>query len=157
MNEFEKHSAYRDKLEDLCMESKLTYSMQLNRYPCTLTIKPIGGMDAQISMLEDDAANYISPDASIVLAYIDGDLSIRVSETFTIGDPLLQKIKNLFKNLYTTWTQYFFRDVMERGLRPAGAADPQEDSSMAAHEAADEADFDEFFEDDPDEQDGTEE
>ena len=139
------------------MESKLTYSMQLNRYPCTLTIKPVGGMDAQISMLEDDAANYISPDASIVLAYIDGDLSIRVSETFTIGDPLLQKIKNLFKNLYTTWTQYFFRDVMERGLRPAGAADPQEDSSMAAHEAADEADFDEFFEDDPDEQDGTEE
>ena len=131
--------------------------MQLNRYPCTLTIKPVGGMDAQISMLEDDAANYISPDASIVLAYIDGDLSIRVSETFTIGDPLLQKIKNLFKNLYTTWTQYFFRDVMERGLRPAGAADPQEDSSMAAHEAADEADFDEFFEDDPDEQDGTEE
>ena len=154
MNEFEKHSAYRDKLEDLCMESKLTYSMQLNRYPCTLTIKPVGGMDAQISMLEDDAANYISPDASIVFAFVDGDLTIRTSETFTIDDSLLQKIKNLFKNLYTTWTQYFFRDAMERGIRPA-AADPQRDSE-ATPEAA-EADFDEFFEDDPDEQDGTEE
>ena len=146
MNEFEKHSAYRDKLEDLCMESKLTYSMQLNRYPCTLTIKPVGGMDAQISMLEDDAANYISPDASIVFAFVDGDLTIRTSETFTIDDSLLQKIKNLFKNLYTTWTQYFFRDAMERGIRPA-AADPQRDSA-ATPEAA-EADFDEFFEGEP--------
>ena len=146
MNELCKHASYRDKLEELCAESNLTYSLQLNRYPCTLTIKPVGGMDAQISMLEDDAANYISPDASIVLAYIDGDLSIRVSETFTIGDPLLQKIKNLFKNLYTTWTQYFFRDAMERGIRPA-AADPQRDSE-ATPEAA-EADFDEFFEGEP--------
>lgn len=147
MNEFEKHSAYRDKLEDLCMESKLTYSIQLNRYPCTLTIKPVGGMDAQISMLEDDAANYISPDASIVFAFVDGDLTIRTSETFTIDDSLLQKVKNLFKNLYATWTQYFFRDAMERGLRPA-AADPQRDSE-ATPEAA-EADFDEFFDGEPD-------
>ena len=103
-------------------------------------------MDAQISMLEDDAANYISPDASIVFAFVDGDLTIRTSETFTIDDSLLQKIKNLFKNLYTTWTQYFFRDAMERGIRPA-AADPQRDSE-ATPEAA-EADFDEFFEGEP--------
>ena len=155
MNELCKHASYRDKLEELCAESNLTYSLQLNRYPCTLTIKPVGGMDAQISMLEDDAANYISPDASIVFAFVDGDLTMRTSETFTIGDALLSKIKRLFANLYATWTQFCFRDTMERGLQPSAAADPQRDSE-ATPEAA-EADFDEFFKEDPDGQDGTEE
>ena len=150
MSEFEKHCVYRDKLEDLCAENKLTYSVQLSRYPCTMTIKPVGGMDAQISMLEDDAANYISPDASIVFAFVDGDLTMRTSETFTIDDSLLQKIKNLFKNLYATWTQYFFRDVMARGLQPATAAGPQANGREATPEDADEADFDEFFDDEPD-------
>ena len=146
MNELCKHASYRDKLEELCAESNLTYSLRRDRYPFALTIKPIGGMGAQLSMLENDTANYISPDASIVFAFVDGDLTIRTSETFTIDDSLLQKIKNLFKNLYTTWTQYFFRDAMERGIRPA-AADPQRDSE-ATPEAA-EADFDEFFEGEP--------
>lgn len=150
MNEFEKYSAYRDKLEDLCAENKLTYSQQLSRYPCTMTIKPVCGMDAQISMLEDDAANYISPDASIIFAFVDGDLTMRTSETFTIDDSLLQKIKSLFKNLYATRTQYFFRDVMERGLRPACIAEAQRGSDKVAPDAADEADFNEFFEEDPD-------
>ncbi len=101
-------------------------------------------MGAQLSMLENDTANYISPDASIVFAFVDGDLTMRTSETFTIGDALLSKIKRLFANLYATWTQFCFRDTMERGLQPSAAADPQRDSE-ATPEAADEADFDEFF------------
>ena len=150
MHEISKHEDYRDKLEDLCRGSNLTYSLQRNHYPFALTIKPIGGMDAQLSMLEDDTADYISPDASIVLAYIDGDLSTRITGTFTIGDSLLQKIKNLFKNLYATWTQAFFRDTVTLGYPAFGAAGRQGGSDKATPEAADDADFDEFFEaDDP--------
>ena len=156
MNELRKHASYQDKLKELCADSNLTYSLRRDRYPFALTIKPIGGMGAQLSMLENDTANYISPDASIVFAFVDGDLTMRTSETFTIGDALLSKIKRLFANLYATWTQFCFRDTMERGLQPSAAADPQRDSE-ATPEAADEADFDEFFKEDPDGQDGTEE
>ena len=102
MNESGKYEVYLKKLDGICEENGLTYALRTNRYPCTLTIKPLGGMEAQISMLEDDDANYISPDASIVFAFVDGDLTMRTSETFTIDDSLLQKIKNLFKNLYTS-------------------------------------------------------
>lgn len=150
MHEISKHEDYRDKLEALCGENNLTYSLRRNRYPFALTIKPVGGMDAQLSMLENDAAGYISPDASIVLAYIDGDLSTRVTGTFTIGDPLLQKIKNLFKNLYATWTQAFFRDTVTLGYPAFGATECQGGSDKATPDAADDADFGEFFEGVPD-------
>ena len=155
MNESGKYEVYRKKLDGICEENGLTYALRTSRYPCTLTIKPRGGMEAQISMLEDNDASYISPDASIALAYIDGDLSLKMSETFTISDALLSKIKRLFKNLYAMWTQFFFRDVLERGLLqygvfPAAAEDSGGEADAAISEAADDADFDEFFEaDDP--------
>ena len=149
MNELRKHAGYQDKLEELCAENNLTCRLQCDRYPFALTIKPIGGMDAQLSMLENDTANYISPDATIVFAFVDGDLITRTSGTFTIDDALLSKIKRLFANLYATWTQFCFRDMVERGLQ-LSAAEPPRDSSEATPEAAGAADFDEFFEaDDP--------
>lgn len=158
MNESGKYEVYLKKLDGTCGENGLTYALRTNRYPCTLTIKPLGGVEAQISMLEGDDASYISPDASIVLAYIDGDLSIKTSETFTISDALLSKIKRLFKNLYAMWTQFFFRDTMERGLLQhgvfpvaaegwSGGEDEPDDDSP---DAADEVNFGEFFDDEPD-------
>ncbi len=155
MNESGKYEVYRKKLDGICEENGLTYTLRTSRYPCTLTIKPLGGMEAQISMLEDDDASYISPDASIVFAHIDGDLSLKMSETFTISDALLSKIKRLFKNLYAMWTQFFFRDVLERGLLQYGAFPAVtevsgDEADAATPEAADGADFDEFFEGSPD-------
>lgn len=151
MNESGKHEVYKEKLGSICEENNLTYSLRVDRYPCTLTIKPLGGMDAQLTMLEADDVSYISPDASIVFAYIDGDLSIKISETFTISDALLSRIKRLFVNLYSTWTQFFFRYIMGHNLIqtediPALWSDqsgdePDEDATEAAGADA----FDEFF------------
>lgn len=154
MNESGKHEVYKEKLSSICEENNLTYSLRCDRYPCTLTIKPLGGMDAQLTMLEADDVSYISPDASIVFSFIDGDLSIKISETFTISDALLSKIRRLFINLYSTWTQFFFRYVMDLGLLraediPAHQGDPNEDGSDEpgddAPDAAEGTDFDEFF------------
>ena len=158
MNVSGKYEVYLKKLDGICEENGLTYALRTNRYPCTLTIKPLGGMEAQISMLEDDDANYISPDASIVFAYIDGELSLKMSETFTISDALLSKIKRLFKNLYAMWVQFFFRETLDRALLRPGDfpvateawTGGEDESDEDAPEAADEADFDEFFEGGPD-------
>lgn len=48
MNEYGKHEVYKEKLGSICEENNLTYSLRVDRYPCTLTIKPLGGMDAQL-------------------------------------------------------------------------------------------------------------
>lgn len=117
MNESAKYEAYKKKLEGICEENNLIFSFNHNRYPITLTIQPLAGMDAQMTMLEAaEDEGYISPDARLVFAYKDGALTYQISETFTIGDALFSKLKNLFKNLHFTWLQYFFRDVFERKL-----------------------------------------
>ena len=81
-----------------------------------MTVKPLSGLDAQISMLEGEDTGdtgYISPEAIIVFAYKDGDLIYKMTETINISESLFNKIKNLFKNLYTCWVQYYFRDLTE--------------------------------------------
>lgn len=117
MSESAKYEAYKKKLDGICDENNLVFKFNHNRYPITLTIRPVSGLEAQMSMLEAaEDEGYISPDAAIIFAYKDGALTYKISETFTISDALFSKLKNLFKNLHFTWLQYFFRDVCERKL-----------------------------------------
>lgn len=123
-NEIGKYTELKEKLAKACDAAGLTYSIQNKGYPFLLTIKPMGGMDAQQSMIEgmDDPGDtgYISPDASLVFAFRDGDMVYKISETFTISDKLFNKIKDLFKKMHSMWMQYFYRDVYEHspGMAP---------------------------------------
>ncbi len=161
MSEMTKYDAYKKKLQGICDENDLTFRFRRDDYPITLTIKPVGGLAAQMSMLEVvEDAGYTSPDAYIMFTYKDGDISYKTSETFTISEALFNKIKNLFKNMYFCWVQYFFRDVIERnalkdGMKPeidesdvsdenpvipAGAEPLEEYEDEVAEEAAEEID-----------------
>ena len=148
-NEIGKYTEIKDKLAKACAQNGLTYSIKHDGYPFLLTIKPMGGMDAQQTMMEgmDDAAGtgYISPDASLVFAYRDGDLTYKISETFTISDKLFNKLKGLFQKLHGMWMQYFYRDVYEHSpyLAAEARGEVQQDDSTPA----DEEDVDEAFAD----------
>ena len=117
MNEIGKYGVYKEKLQGICDENDLTFAIHNSKYPFFMTVKPCTGMDAQMSMLEDAGENgetgYISPDAVIVFAYKDGDLTYKMSETINISDSLFNKIKNLFKKMYACYMAYFFRDRTE--------------------------------------------
>lgn len=120
MSEISKYESYQKKLQGICDENNLVYRFRHDTYTITLTIRPVSGVEEQLSLLEAAEDNgYTSPDASIVFAYKDGVLIYKISETFTIGDALFAKIKNLFKNLHYCWLQYFFRDIIERGVLAA--------------------------------------
>lgn len=115
MSEISKYEAYKKKLDGVCEENNLVAIFKRNRYPITLTIKPLTGLDEQMTMLENVEENgYTSPDAAIVFTFKDGLLSYKTSQTFTISDALFSKIKNLFKNMHYCWLQYFFRDLIEK-------------------------------------------
>lgn len=137
-NEIGKYTELKEKLAKACDANGLTYSIQNKGYPFLLTIKPMGGMDAQQSMIEgmDDPGDtsYISPDASLVFAFRDGDMVYKISETFTIGDKLFNKIKNLFKEMHSLWMQYFYRDVYEHspGMAPENRSAGQAEVSVPA-------------------------
>ena len=145
-NEIGKYTEIKQKLEKACAQCGLTCSIQNKGYPFLLTIKPVGGMDAQQTMMEgmDDAAGtgYISPDASLVFAYRDGDLTYKISETFTISDKLFNKLKGLFQKLHGMWMQHFFRDVYQHS--PGIAPEYRNDEPTQAVDPADDEDADAF-------------
>lgn len=149
MKEIDKYGVYKEKLQGICDENGFTYSIQNRRYPFVMTIRPVSGVDSQMDMLEqmDDKEDtgYISPDATLVFAYKDGNLTYKISETFTISDKLFSKIKNLFKNLHFMWMQYFYRDWIEtQALRCDADAEATAASPVEGTETEPDA-FDEFM------------
>ena len=134
MKEIDKYGVLKEKLQGICDEHDLVFTIHNQGYPFRMTIKPTGGMDAQQTMLEgmDEASGtgYISPDATLVFVYRDGELSYKISESWTISAALFNKLKNLFMKLRDMWMGYFFRDIHENSPGAAaktdGAADVTE-------------------------------
>lgn len=165
MSEISKYEAQVKKMQDLCDEHDLTYRFVKDKYPITFTVRSVQGTNAQMTMLENvEEVGYRSPEASMTWIFSDGALETKVQGgTFTINKTLRGKIENILLKMITFWQQYFFRDVMERdslrtGMMPAieedGLLDEPGDD---APDAAEGADFDEFFEGDDRDQDDVEE
>lgn len=106
LSESARFAVYREKLKGICEANNLSYVFIKNAYPIKLVIRPLGGVGEQMSMLEE---------ASILFTVKDGNLTYRMSKTFTISDTLFNKIKNIFKNMHYLWLQFFFRDLVEGG------------------------------------------
>lgn len=150
-NEIGKYTEIKKKLEKACNENRLTYTIQNKGYPFLLVIKPMGGIGSQQAMIEgmEDACGtgYISPDASLVFAYRDGNLTYKISDTFTISDKLFNKIKGLFQKLHYMWMQYFYRDVYEHSpsLAPEYRCGCQTEAADPADEEGDAEAFADFM------------
>lgn len=116
LSESARFAVYREKLKGICEANNLSYVFVKNAYPIKLIIRPLGGVGEQMSMLEEATEdNYISPGTSILFTVKDGNLTYRMSKTFTISDTLFNKIKNIFKNMHYLWLQFFFRELVEGG------------------------------------------
>ena len=73
MSELSKYEAYQKKLQGICDENNLVFRFRKDKYPITLTIRPVMGLEGQMSMLESVEENgYISPVASIVFSFKAG-------------------------------------------------------------------------------------
>ena len=117
MNESAAYEGYKKKLEGICDENQLIYTLSVKGYPITLTIKPVQGLEEQMTLLAmADEKPFNNPDATITFIMEDGVLTYKMSERFTIGDALFNKIKNLFKKLHFCYLMMFHRDVTEKGL-----------------------------------------
>lgn len=123
MSEINRYDAQKKKMQGLCDEHELTWRFRKDIYPIMFTIRPVQGMDAQMSLLESvEDKGYISPDASMTWIFKDGDFETRVQGgTFTIPKVLRNKIENILLKMITYWQQYFFHDIMARGILRSGS------------------------------------
>ena len=157
MSEIDKYEAQMKKLDGLCEEHDLSYRFNHNQYPITLTIRPLTGMDKQLSMLEQaDSRDYISADASMVIYRKNGDLATKINGTFTIGEALRSKFKNIYLKLADFWLQYYQRDTLERNVvngtnMPVIDEDEAEDSDEPPEDLDDPDEVDPEYANDPDE------
>lgn len=149
MSEITLYEAQVKKMQGICDEHNLTYRFLKDRYPIIFIIRPIQGMDAQLSMLESvEDEGYISPEAEMMWIFKDGNLETRVTGgTFTIAKTLRTKIESILMKMITYWQQYFFKDVLEKHSLAAG---------MMPVISEDEAEDDDACDDDPEEPDGSE-
>lgn len=122
MSEITLYEAQKKKMEGLCDEHKLVYRFRKDKYPITFTISPMGGMEAQLTMLENaEDVGYRSPEAKMTWIFEDGNLTTKVSGgTFTISKALRTKIEAILLKMISFWQQYFFRDVIEKGSLRSG-------------------------------------
>lgn len=162
MSEITLYEAQKKKLQGLCDEHDLSFRFRKDSYPITLTISPLAGMDAQMSMLENvEEVGYRSPDSSMTWIFEDGNLTTKVSGgTFTISKVLRTKIESILLKMISYWQQYFFRDVIERsalrtGMMPVINEDEANDlpdgaEPLEENEIKDDGGPDEISEDDPD-------
>ena len=144
MSEISMYEAQKKKMQGLCDEHDLVYRFEKDRYPIIFTIKPVQGMDAQISMLENvEEVGYRSPDASMSWIFEDGGLDTKVTGgTFTISKTLRTKIESILVKMITYWQQYFFRDVLEKnalrsGLMPVIDEDEADDTDEEPEDEGD--------------------
>lgn len=162
MSEISLYEAQKKKLEGLCDEHDLVFRFEKDKYPIRLIIKPMQGVGAQMSMLEDvEEAGYRSPDSSMTWTFEDGVLTTTVSGgTFSISKVLRTKIESVLVKMINYWQQYFFRDVIEkdslrRGFMPVidedEADDPPEGMDpLEEYEDEDDGDMPETDPEDPD-------
>lgn len=162
MSEITLYEAQKKKLQGLCDEHELSFRFRKDSYPITLTISPLQGVDAQMSMLENvEEVGYRSPDSTMTWIFEDGNLTTKVSGgTFTISKVLRTKIESVLLKMISYWQQYFFRDVIEKdalrkGMMPVINEDEANDLPDGAEpleedEVEDDGGPDEISEDDPD-------
>ena len=122
MSEKDKFEGQKKKLENLCEEHNLTYSLKLDTYPVAMTLRPIQGMYEQLSMLEaaEDGEMRISQDAYKTFCGGNADYWVKSFGTFTMGTELERKFLNIFKKIDIYWKHYFFRACIESGALRKG-------------------------------------
>lgn len=157
MSEITLYEAQVKKMQGICDEHNLTYRFLKDRYPIIFIIRPIQGMDAQLSMLESvEDEGYISPEAEMMWIFKDGNLETRVTGgTFTIAKTLRTKIESILMKMITYWQQYFFKDVLEKhslaaGMMPVISESEAEDAAACEDDLEEPADIedDEMLDDD---------
>ncbi len=131
MNEAAKFEIQKKKLQGICDEHDLIFSFNPKAYPVTLTIQPADG-GAQMSFDASDEDKAFNPDSAIVFSFEDGDLTYHISESFTLSDALFSKLKNIAKKMFSFWIQFFFREIIEKGVLTEKAMPSLDDAESHA-------------------------
>lgn len=134
------YDGQKKKLEGLCEEHDLVYTLEKDTYPIVLTVSMAKKQYEQGKLIDDGEKSEptCDPNAKVVWIFRDGKLAMKVEGgTFTIDKALRAKIEGIFLKIVNFWQQYFFRDALEKNMLKKGKF-PEEPESSETVQAADE-------------------
>ena len=111
------YDGQKKKLEGLCEEHDLVYTLEKDTYPIVLTVSMAKKQYEQGKLIDDGEKSEptCDPNAKVVWIFRDGKLAMKVEGgTFTIGKELRTKIENILLKMVNYWQQFFFRSVIEK-------------------------------------------
>ena len=108
MKEENAYQTAKIKLNYFCTENGFVFRIERNKFPFAMIIMPD---DRQVSMFENesDGTKYIE------IKYENMEIRYSIFGGLCIDDNAWKKLSNIFKELYTAWISYFFRDVISNG------------------------------------------
>ncbi|MCL2223605.1 MAG: hypothetical protein FWB96_01410 [Defluviitaleaceae bacterium] len=109
-----KWNAAYEKLEILCENNGLEFSVKKERFPMMFTITPSLENTMQMSLEGDSAAKKNEISMQFVF---DEELTVRFFGDFAIDDETLNKLKTQAKKLHYIWLQIWFSRKDERWNR----------------------------------------
>ena len=130
------YDGQKKKLEGLCEEHDLVYTLEKDTYPIVLTVSMAKKQYEQGKLIDDGEKSEptCDPNAKVVWIFRDGKLAMKVEGgTFTIGKELRTKIENIMLKMVNYWQQFFFRSVIEKkGLKKNAFPEmPEADAEIA--------------------------
>lgn len=144
-----------DKLGAALVDRNLLYSFRTSQFPIVLTVSQNQDVGAQMDLLAGSDGSVSSADAVLRLIFKLDALEIQTDSRFVIPDDLLTKIKSIGKKWHYAYLQAFFAEVRKSKV-PEDIDDSEDDYEdeeryEADAEEDDSSDFDDFYGEEPDE------
>jgi len=101
----------QEKIRDTCFKNDLEFKFECTKFPVVATITPDMEKFDQIKFdfgeKDHEKTNYINGQIKFIFGE---ELTVNILNDFMIEDRLLNKIKNLIKNLHYLYLQLYFKD-----------------------------------------------
>ena len=101
----------QEKIFKACRENDLEFSFESSKFPVVATISPdlekLNQMSFDFGDDKQEKTNYINGKIQFIFGE---ELTMNILNDFRIEDKLLNKIKNLAKNLHYIYLQIYFRE-----------------------------------------------
>lgn len=101
---------FKEKLDKVCRDNKLWYSIEASQYPITITIRPVTD-DGQVRLPGITEKLQMDPKARVTFEFLD-EMVIHTHEKFVLPEDVFNRIKGASKKFVQVYLQMFFEKQM---------------------------------------------
>ena len=111
---FDVFNRLEGKLGETLEKLGLTYVLDCDAYPITLTVVKSRSDDDQMGLFDSINENNEGEKSSLKFIFRLGDLEIQTSNRLSISASIMNKIKSMAQKIHAAYVHAYFASTMER-------------------------------------------